>query len=183
MSLRISFELSNNDIEHFRGAMHKARETLRETDDAAIISAARPLLAEVETQRVPVFVRRRIDRLQALVDMLEDEEWHMARRERERVLSLLAYFSDPDDLIPDEIPGLGFLDDAIMIELASRELKHEIEAYTDFCDFRSKYDSGFRLRRNPEKRARKLAERQEQLRERAQRRYAKDHEQGQDQVF
>lgn len=183
MSLRISFELSDNDIKHFRGAMRKAREAAHEMDDAAIINAARPLLAEIETQRVPVFVRQRIDRLQALVDMLEDEEWHMARRERERVLSVLTYFTDPDDLIPDEIPGLGFLDDAIMIELACKELKHEIEAYTDFCAFRSKYDSGFRFRRNAEKRAQKLAERQEQLRERAQRRHAKDQEQGQDKVF
>lgn len=107
----------------------------------------------------------------------------MARRERERVLSVLAYFTDPDDLIPDEIPGLGFLDDAIMIELASKELRHEIEAYTDFCAFRSKYDSGFRFRRNAEKRAHKLAERHGQLRERAERRHARDQEQGQDKVF
>lgn len=183
MSLRISFELSDNDIKHFRGAMRKARQAVREMDDAAFINAARPLLAEVERQRVPVFVRQRLDQLQALVDMLEDKEWHMAQRERERVLSVLAYFTDPDDLIPDDIPGLGFLDDAIMIELACKELRHEIEAYTDFCAFRSKYDSGFRLRRNPEKRARKLAERQQQLRERAERRHVKDEEQGQDKVF
>ena len=31
---------------------------------------------------------------------------------------------------------LGFFDDAIMIELCVRELKHELEAYDDFCDFR-----------------------------------------------
>jgi hypothetical protein len=31
---------------------------------------------------------------------------------------------------------LGFLDDAIMIELSVRELQHELDAYDDFCDFR-----------------------------------------------
>jgi hypothetical protein len=33
---------------------------------------------------------------------------------------------------------LGFLDDAIMIELVARELKHEMEAYQDFCDYRQR---------------------------------------------
>jgi len=32
---------------------------------------------------------------------------------------------------------LGFLDDAVMIELSVRELKHELDAYDDFCDFRA----------------------------------------------
>ena len=35
----------------------------------------------------------------------------------------------------DDVPALGFLDDAIMIELIVRELKHDIEAYQDFVDF------------------------------------------------
>ena len=41
-------------------------------------------------------------------------------------------------LIPDSTPGFGFLDDAIMVELMVRELKHEIEAYADFCNYRSR---------------------------------------------
>lgn len=181
MSLRISFDLSNNDIKHFRAAMRKARRTVRVKDDSEIIAEARPLFDDIDTRQVPAFVRQRVDQLRAMSAMLEDGDWHMARRERERVLAALAYFQDPDDLIPDEIPGLGFLDDAIMIELACRELKHEIDAYRDFCEYREKYDSGFRLRRNADTRARKLAAREQQLRERAARR--RDKEQGPAQVL
>jgi uncharacterized membrane protein YkvA (DUF1232 family) len=54
------------------------------------------------------------------------------------LLNALAYFAEPEDLIPDHIPGLGFLDDAIMVELVVRELRHEIEAYEDFCAFRTR---------------------------------------------
>ena len=174
MSLRISFELSANDVRHFRDAMRKARRSVRDTDDAEIIEAARSLFLQVRSGKAPAYVRERVDRLQAMVDMLEDGEWHMKAGERERVLGALVYFSDPDDLIPDDIPGIGLIDDAIMIELAFRELKHEIEAYQDFCEFRRKYDSRFRLRRDREKRARKLSEREAQLRERAARRREKD---------
>src|SRR5581483_7069286 len=53
-----------------------------------------------------------------------------------RVLAVLAYLADPVDFIPDTVPALGFLDDAIMIELCRNELRFEIEAYEDFSAWR-----------------------------------------------
>jgi uncharacterized membrane protein YkvA (DUF1232 family) len=52
------------------------------------------------------------------------------------VVAALAYFADPNDAIPDNVPVLGYLDDAIMIELCVRDLKFEIEAYEDFRHWR-----------------------------------------------
>ena len=69
--------------------------------------------------------------------MVRDTQWKLEGRDRARVLDALAYFADPDDLIPDRIPGIGYIDDAIMIELVARELKHELKSYVDFCAFRS----------------------------------------------
>ena len=68
--------------------------------------------------------------------MLRDEGWSLPDADRQRVLAALVYFVDPADVIPDSVPVLGYLDDAIMIELCVRDLKHEIDAYDDFCDFR-----------------------------------------------
>lgn len=174
MSLRISIELSPKDVKHMRDAMRKARHTVRDLPDEDILDAARTLLLELQGRKVPNYVRERTDRLQAMIGLMEDKEWPLTRGERERMLAVLAYFSDPDDMIPDDIPGIGLLDDAIMIELAFRELRHEIEAYQDFCEFRSKYDSGFRLLRDPARRAKKLGDRRDQLRERIARRREKD---------
>src|SRR5699024_8363018 len=83
------------------------------------------------------FVRSRLDTLRLLIDMIEDEGWGMKEVGRQRVLAALSYFNNPKDLIPDNIPGLGFLDDAIMIELMTRELKPEIDAYRDFVAYRT----------------------------------------------
>lgn len=42
----------------------------------------------------------------------------------------------PDNRIPDRIPGVGNLEDAIMAKLVARELRHEIAAYQAFCEYR-----------------------------------------------
>lgn len=136
MTLKIIFELSNRDLQHFRSIMREARAAMQETSDQQIIAAAQALLDEVGQVDAPEFVLQRLARLQRLIEMLHDQEWQIPPRERGRVLNALAYFTEPDDLIPDHIPGLGFLDDAIMVELVGRELRHEIEAYEDFCRFR-----------------------------------------------
>jgi uncharacterized membrane protein YkvA (DUF1232 family) len=55
--------------------------------------------------------------------------------DRKRALNALAYFANPDGLIPDRVPGLGYLDDAIMVELVVQDLKHEIEAFEAFVAY------------------------------------------------
>ena len=137
MSLRITFELSDDDLQHFRREMKRASAAHKKIDDETVIKAAADLLAQVKPAKAPDFISTRLARLKVLIDMLHDEGFALPEAERSRVLSALAYFANPDDLIPDEIPGLGFLDDAIMIELVVRGLKHEIEAYEDFCKFRN----------------------------------------------
>jgi hypothetical protein len=74
-----------------------------------------------------------MEALRQLIEMMRDDEFALAPEFRSRVIAALAYFANPDDLIPDSVPVLGFLDDAIMVEIVRRELKHELDAYTDFC--------------------------------------------------
>jgi len=137
MSLRITLDFSETDLKRFREMARKAMDTTREQNPEQIIAGARKLIKEASGRgKSSEFVRSRLDMLHLLIDMLEDEGWGMQEVGRQRVLAALAYFNDPQDLIPDNIPGLGFLDDAIMIELMTRELKPEIEAYQDFVQYR-----------------------------------------------
>lgn len=135
MAIRITFDLEDKDLKYFRDIMKKAREAADTADEAGIIAKARSMVDEVSQSNVPAFVRQRVESVRSLVDMLDDEEWALEAKERRNVLSALAYFSDPQDLIPDNVPVLGYIDDAIMIELVVNELKHEIEAFTDFCAY------------------------------------------------
>lgn len=138
MTLRISFELDDDDLKHFRLIMEEARKASARMAPEDIVAGAEQLLSDAQDATAPGFIVDRLNKLRLLIDMLTDIEWRLPHQEATRVLNALAYFSEPEDLIPDNIPGLGFLDDAIMIELVVRELKHEIEAYQDFRDFRDR---------------------------------------------
>ena len=86
------------------------------------------------------------------------------------MLSGLAYLCDPEDLIPDDIPGIGMLDDAVMIELVFRELRHELEAYEDFRAYRESLTKGSVLRKAAPGVAAKIDRRRVQLMARMRRR-------------
>jgi hypothetical protein len=75
----------------------------------------------------------------------------------------MAYFSESEDLIPDSIPVLGFFDDAIAIELSAIELKHELDAYAEFCEFREEQAGARGVPASTAGRADWLAARREEL--------------------
>jgi uncharacterized membrane protein YkvA (DUF1232 family) len=138
MSLRVSFDLSEEDLQHYSLIMHEARKATVGLPPEDIVAEAEALLQAVDECTSQGFITDRMQKLRRMIQMLSDLEWRLPHQDAARVLNALAYFSEPEDLIPDGIPGLGYLDDAIMIELVVRELKHEIDAYEDFCGFREK---------------------------------------------
>jgi uncharacterized membrane protein YkvA (DUF1232 family) len=138
MPLDITFTLSDQDLDHFQAIVNKAKSALEDSQNAeAIEAAARQLITDAGTGDLPEFIGDRLAKLEVVINMVSDTEWQLSGEDRSRVLGALVYFCDPEDLIPDHIPGLGFLDDAIYVELVIRELKDEIESYEEFCAFRT----------------------------------------------
>ncbi len=172
MTLRVTFDLDDDDLKHFRLIMSGARKAAAGVKPEDIVEAAEGLLTRVSAGTVPHFIENRLQSLRDMINMLRDHEWRLPNDDAKRVLNALAYFCEPEDLIPDHIPGVGFLDDAIMIELAVRELRHEIDAYRDFCEYREKTQSrrGVKAKTTDVSRDDWLAERRRQLQGRMHRR-------------
>ena len=140
MSLDISITFNDSDLQLFVEARNRRTEDaqkITETQDAAsIVAAARSLLEETRSKQLPDFVATRLPHLDTMIAMVEDVGFGLPEANRAHVLAALAYFASPEDLVPDDVPVLGFLDDAIVIELCVRELQPEIEAYNDFHRWR-----------------------------------------------
>ncbi len=47
-------------------------------------------------------------------------------------LASVVYFVNPFDVVPDFLPGAGFLDDATVIGFVIRSIKHDIEQFLDW---------------------------------------------------
>ncbi|HEX7035903.1 MAG TPA: YkvA family protein [Pseudomonadales bacterium] len=172
MPLNVSFQLSDDDLAYFRERMHEAQEAFEERNASEVAQAAAKMIAEMRQRELPDFVNARMEKLELLARMVEDSEWRLDEEDRNRVLRSLAYLLNPHDDIPDRIPGVGFLDDAIMAELVCQDLRHEIEAYADFCRYRADEEKRRGTGHDAATREEWLSARRIQLHERMKRRRA-----------
>jgi len=137
MPLEIKFTLSDADIRQFQDIVDKARSAMdKQQTPEQIEAAARALIRQARAGELPEFVAIRMQKLEAVINMINDEEWQLDEEERRLVLSVLAYVCEPEDLIPDHIPVLGYLDDAIYAQIVLGELRNEISLYLEFCAYR-----------------------------------------------
>lgn len=169
--MRISFQLEAEDIARFHAALARAERLADCMDECEVVDTAKEALNTLSLASAPRYVRQRLVCVQQMILMLEDEAWCLPAAERREVLRTLIYFADPEDLIPDDVAVIGLLDDAIMLELLLRRLRHVIDAYVDFCTYRR----GLQAAAAPERLQLSvmLARRRDALRERMRRRIAR----------
>ena len=136
-NFKVTFTLDEEDAKYFRSLYTKAKRGAKQKDGEAIIREARGIVEQVRSnKRTPSFVTEAIDVLADLADLVQNEEYAAPKKVRDAVIAGIAYFSNPDDLIPDSIPGVGFLDDAIMIKFIEDEFQHELWGYRRFRKLR-----------------------------------------------
>jgi len=135
-SFKVTFKLDEDDAKYFRGLFREARKAAQDQDPGEILQAAKDLVGEMRhNKKTPGFVIEAVETLEDLVEIIEDPEYQAPKKVRDRVIAALAYFAKAEDLIPDDIPVLGFLDDAIMIKFVEAEFRHELHAFRKFRKF------------------------------------------------
>ena len=169
MPLRLSFNLGDQDLQHFEEVAQHTQAIARTQPADAIVAGAREVLERGAQSQGAEFVKERYSRLHAMIEMTGDEEWRLEPDDRQRVINALACFSVPT---AQRSPA-SLLDHAIMIELVSRDLQHDLNAYRDFSRFRESYDRK-RRKADPSTRATALQKRRELLHTRMHERRKRD---------
>ena len=137
-SFRVTFSLDESDVAYFRRLYQTAKRNAPVDDPKRILDRVRTTIESVRSRpRGPKFVEDTIEILETLIQMHEDEDYQLPKSVAARVVAALGYFADPEDIIPDHVPALGFLDDAIMVKFVEQELRDELRAYRKFRKFRS----------------------------------------------
>ena len=169
MPLRLSFNLGDGDLRHFEEVAQQTQALARTQPADAIVSSAREVLERGAQAQGADFVKERYSRLQAMLAMIEDAEWRLESDDRQRTLNALACFSVSNQTgSPASV-----LDHAIMIELVSRDLHHDLAAHRDFTRFRESHDRKQR-KLDPDARTKALELRREVLMQRMHERRKRD---------
>lgn len=120
-------------------ALEARAEHVTEQDVEELIDREQEVARKVEG--IPRAFERLVNQVKLFFEILRDYGSREYRRMPWYTVTMagaaLLYFLDPFDLIPDYIPGVGHVDDALVFALAVRAIKEDLRRY---CTFKG-YDS------------------------------------------
>lgn len=130
------YELDPARLECFNQALHELSPEAPGMTLDQIATAAERAQARHRDGSTPPFVQSRMAALARLESMATDPAWAAGEEVQRHVAVLRAYRDETGDLIPDEQPVIGLLDDAVLVDVALQLLRGELADYEDFCRFR-----------------------------------------------
>lgn len=101
-----------------------------------VASAARAFAPGEAGGPLAPYIRAQLDRGRVLSTMVADTEWLPANDCAAAARAVVAYLDGDEGLIPNWLPQVGRLDDALVVEAGWRLLAAEAVDFQDFCRLR-----------------------------------------------
>jgi hypothetical protein len=106
-------------------------------DVDAIASVARRLTRQFAGSRRAPCIRLRLRCLAALRAMATEPAWALDPAKQQRISLITRYAANQDRLVPDAVPVIGGLDEALLVELAWPQVQFDLDDYLDFRRLRA----------------------------------------------
>ncbi len=78
------------------------------------------------------FIGRLIADAKLFYEMLRDPDFKLQWQDKAKIIACLLYFIAPVDLVPDFIPGLGYIDDAVIMGLTIKALATLLAKFREY---------------------------------------------------
>jgi hypothetical protein len=115
----------------FNLELHDLRDDAPQVGAAQLAGLAQWLQA-LPADTAAATIELRLARAESLRRMLDDADWILPASLARRGRRLLDYIERCHDLIPDDMPQFGHLDDALLVELSWSEFAGEVQDYLDY---------------------------------------------------
>jgi uncharacterized membrane protein YkvA (DUF1232 family) len=126
------FVLVPQEVERFNQLLARlGRAQPLESDQLA--TAARSLSSSASNDSGPsACILQRMQQAQVVEQMLQDNDWEPAAEAVPHARYVIGYLHENRQLIPDSVPGVGQLDQAIVIDTAWPQLVREVANFLDY---------------------------------------------------
>ncbi|MCU0329520.1 MAG: DUF1232 domain-containing protein [Candidatus Kapabacteria bacterium] len=111
-----------------RNAVRSLEATVTPEDEASILARTERLFASLSLIRSAASL---LFDARTLYAMVRDATFTMSWNTKATILAALLYLVVPTDLTPDFIPGIGFIDDALVLRWVIKRLHNEANRYAD----------------------------------------------------
>ncbi|GAB3386328.1 hypothetical protein [Lysobacter fragariae] len=131
------FHLSAAAVDRFNAFLARLGRRAAPLDCDRLATAARQLRDAQPDTTEPACILQRMNRLAAAAQMLDDSQWVPDDEAGSYAAMVMHYASGRYQLLPNSLPTVGHLDDALVVEAAWPTLQGEVAAFLDFCRIRS----------------------------------------------
>ena len=114
---------------------------LDEKQQEKALQQVKSLSSDFDPEEAEAFAKKHreaswYEQFKLLYEMITDKTFQISPQTYMMIAGALAYVVLPIDVIPDFIPGVGFIDDVFVLGFVIKSLHDEIERYKKFDKFR-----------------------------------------------
>jgi len=125
------FDIDPAAVRRFNGVLQQFAEGAPLLDADRVATAGRELWSGARGATAAC-IRLRLRRVKAAQAMVADRAWQAPAEIVALVQSLIGQIRRGEHLLPGELPRVGHLDDALLIDMAWPRIESETSAYVDF---------------------------------------------------